>query len=119
MRRGDETMTSGVGTAYWTAPEVLAGHRYSEKADIYSLGVVLAELDTGELPFYDARTSDGHKMETIHILSLVVSGELHPSFTLDCPEDVRKLALACLNPKPECRPSAQMVLDELHRLLQG
>ncbi|KAI9997749.1 hypothetical protein PInf_001680 [Phytophthora infestans] len=119
MRRGDETMTSGVGTAYWTAPEVLAGHRYSEKADIYSLGVVLAELDTGELPFYDARTSDGDKMETIHILSLVVSGELHPSFTLDCPDDVRKLALACLNPKPQCRPSAKMVLDELHRLLQG
>ncbi|KAF1786166.1 EF-hand domain pair [Phytophthora cactorum] len=38
-RRGDETMTSGVGTAYWTAPEVLAGHKYSEKADIYSLRV--------------------------------------------------------------------------------
>ncbi|KAG2796041.1 hypothetical protein PC111_g21820 [Phytophthora cactorum] len=70
-RRGDETMTSGVGTAYWTAPEVLAGHKYSEKADIYSLGVVLAELDTGELPFYDARTSDGDKMEAIHVLSLV------------------------------------------------
>ncbi|KAG2789346.1 hypothetical protein Pcac1_g2092 [Phytophthora cactorum] len=70
-RRGGETMTSGVGTAYWTAPEVLAGHKYSEKADIYSLGVVLAELDTGELPFYDARTSDGDKMEAIHVLSLV------------------------------------------------
>ncbi|ETL96944.1 TKL protein kinase [Phytophthora nicotianae] len=119
MRRGDETMTSGVGTAYWIAPEVLAGHKYSEKADIYSLGVVLAELDTGELPFFDARTSDGDKMEAIHILSLVVSGELQPSFTLDCPEDVRKLALVCLNPNPDSRPSAKMVLDELNRLLEG
>ncbi|ETM97864.1 hypothetical protein PPTG_19959 [Phytophthora nicotianae INRA-310] len=112
-------MTSGVGTAYWIAPEVLAGHKYSEKADIYSLGVVLAELDTGELPFFDARTSDGDKMEAIHILSLVVSGELQPSFTLDCPEDVRKLALVCLNPNPDSRPSAKMVLDELNRLLEG
>ncbi|KAE9358101.1 hypothetical protein PF008_g2847 [Phytophthora fragariae] len=118
LRRAEETMTSGVGTAYWTAPEVLAGYKYSEKADVYSLGVVLTELDTGELPFYDARTSDGDKMEAIHILSLVVSSKLQPSFTLDCPEDVRKLALACLNPKPECRPAAKEVLDELHRLLE-
>ncbi|KAG3053673.1 hypothetical protein PC122_g22267 [Phytophthora cactorum] len=29
------------------------------------------DLDTGELPFYDARTSDGDKMEAIHVLSLV------------------------------------------------
>ncbi|KAL4109576.1 hypothetical protein PRIC1_001275 [Phytophthora ramorum] len=119
LRRGEETMTSGVGTAYWTAPEVLAGHKYSEKADVYSLGVVLTELDTGELPFYDARTSDGDKMEAIHILSLVVSGELQPSFTLDCPDDVRKLALACLNPKPERRPSAKEILNELNRLLES
>ncbi|POM68922.1 TKL protein kinase [Phytophthora palmivora] len=119
VHQGEETMTSGVGTAYWTAPEVLAGHKYSEKADVYSLGVVLAELDTGELPFYNARTSDGDKMEAIHILSLVVCGELQPSFTLDCPEDVRELALACLNPKPECRPSAKEVLDELNRLLES
>ncbi|OWZ19711.1 Protein kinase [Phytophthora megakarya] len=110
---------NGVGTAYWTAPEVLAGYKYSEKADVYSLGVVLTELDTGELPFYDARTSDGDKMEAIHILSLVVSGELQPSFTLDCPEDVRELALACLNPKPEYRPTAREVLDELNRLLES
>ncbi|EGZ24409.1 hypothetical protein PHYSODRAFT_486489 [Phytophthora sojae] len=110
---------NGVGTANWTAPEVLAGYKYSEKADVYSLGVVLTELDTGELPFYDARTSDGDKMEAIHILSLVVSGKLQPSFTLDCPEDVRKLTLACLSPQPECRPSANEVMEELNRLLES
>ncbi|KAF4317557.1 hypothetical protein BBO99_00003292 [Phytophthora kernoviae] len=119
MRHDEETMTSGVGTAYWTAPEVLAGQKYSEKADVYSLGVVLAELDTGELPFYDARTSDGDKMEVIHILHLVVSGKLQPSFSLDCPEDVRKLALACLNPMPDNRPTAKDVMNELIRLLES
>ncbi|RLN79590.1 hypothetical protein BBJ28_00004316 [Nothophytophthora sp. Chile5] len=117
LRHGEETMTSGVGTAYWTAPEVLAGHKYSEKADVYSLGVVLAELDTGELPFFDARTADGDKMEAIHILSLVVSGELQPSFSPSCPPDVRTLALSCLNPEPERRPTAAEVVRELNRLL--
>uniref|UniRef100_H3G576 Protein kinase domain-containing protein n=1 Tax=Phytophthora ramorum TaxID=164328 RepID=H3G576_PHYRM len=47
----DLTMTAGVGTPYWTAPEILEGKRYTEKADIYSFGVVLSELDTGKIPY--------------------------------------------------------------------
>ncbi|KAL3661233.1 hypothetical protein V7S43_013842 [Phytophthora oleae] len=36
----DFTMTGGIGTPYWTAPEVLEGKRYSEQADTYSFGVI-------------------------------------------------------------------------------
>ncbi|KAJ0405153.1 hypothetical protein P43SY_001358 [Pythium insidiosum] len=50
----DLTMTEGVGSLLWMAPEVVQGERYDEKADIYSLGVVLSELDTNELPFSHA-----------------------------------------------------------------
>ncbi|KAI9981911.1 hypothetical protein PInf_009691 [Phytophthora infestans] len=46
----DFSMTAGVGTPYWTAPEILEGKRYTEQADIYSLGVVLTEIDTGRCP---------------------------------------------------------------------
>ncbi|KUF88828.1 Ribosomal large subunit pseudouridine synthase A [Phytophthora nicotianae] len=45
----DLTMTGGIGTPYWTAPEVLEGKRYTERADIYSFGVMLSELDTAKL----------------------------------------------------------------------
>ncbi|KAF1785403.1 Protein kinase-like domain [Phytophthora cactorum] len=34
--RSDATMTAGVGTSLWMAPEVLLGHRYDEKADMFS-----------------------------------------------------------------------------------
>ncbi|EEY53027.1 protein kinase [Phytophthora infestans T30-4] len=43
--RVDQTMTAGVGTSLWMAPEVLMGERYDDKADIFSFGVVLSELD--------------------------------------------------------------------------
>ncbi|KUF94230.1 hypothetical protein AM588_10004633 [Phytophthora nicotianae] len=46
--RVELTMTAGIGTPYWTAPEILEGKRYTEQADIYSFGVVLSELDTGK-----------------------------------------------------------------------
>ncbi|KAG2507412.1 hypothetical protein JM16_008969 [Phytophthora kernoviae] len=42
----DQTMTAEIGTVAWIAPEVLRGERYSEKADVYSFGVIMTELDT-------------------------------------------------------------------------
>ena len=33
------------------APEILRGEAYSEPADVYSFGVILWELLTGEIPY--------------------------------------------------------------------
>ncbi len=42
-RMSSQSMTEGVGTpAYW-APEVISG-RYDQKADVYSLGIVAFEM---------------------------------------------------------------------------
>ncbi|KAJ0389560.1 hypothetical protein ATCC90586_011680 [Pythium insidiosum] len=48
--RADHTMTAAVGSSLWMAPEVLRGERYDERADMFSFGVVLSELDTNQLP---------------------------------------------------------------------
>ncbi len=37
------TLTGGLGTFQWMAPEVLAHQRYSKKADVYSFAIVLWE----------------------------------------------------------------------------
>jgi serine/threonine protein kinase len=59
-----------MGTAHYLSPEQALGHPASPKSDLYSLGVVLYEMLTGELP-YDAETPFGILMEH-------VSGELRP-----------------------------------------
>jgi serine/threonine-protein kinase len=41
------------GSAYYLAPEVIRGQRADERSDLYALGVMLYELCTGRLPFYD------------------------------------------------------------------
>ena len=38
---------------HWTAPEVMASQRYQFPADVYSLGMVLFEMATNQIPFQE------------------------------------------------------------------
>jgi calcium-dependent protein kinase len=53
-------MTTKVGTAYYVSPEVLSGD-YDEKCDIWSSGVILYILLTGEPPFNGANDNEIYK----------------------------------------------------------
>ncbi|ETL30853.1 TKL/DRK protein kinase, partial [Phytophthora nicotianae] len=109
----DLTMTAGVGTPYWTAPEILEGDRYTEKADIYSFGVVLSELDTGRIPYFDAVEDDGTRLMPFQILQEVMTGTLRPSFSADCPPRIQRIGAACLSFEPSDRPTAQELIQWL------
>lgn len=108
-----EAMTAGVGTPYWTAPEILEGTVYSEQSDIFSFGVLLSELDTCELPYFDASGPSGEKLKPFQILNDVMAGTLHPSFTGECPPRIQKLADACFQRDPAQRPTAKQLVEML------
>lgn len=41
-----------IGTPHWMAPEILRGEEYREASDVWSFGVIVWEMCTGEIPFY-------------------------------------------------------------------
>ncbi|TMW61825.1 hypothetical protein Poli38472_010888 [Pythium oligandrum] len=112
----ESTMTAEVGTALWMAPEVLGGRRYDQSADIYSLGVILSELDTHELPF---RIAERQTMDGLHLMGGVISGSLRVKFLPSCPEGIRVLAVRCTTLDPFERPSTLEVAYELRRMLRA
>ncbi|KAL3660816.1 hypothetical protein V7S43_014218 [Phytophthora oleae] len=111
----ENTMTAGVGTPYWTAPEILQGGRYTEQADIYSFGVILSELDTGKFPYHDVLRPDGKKPRPFQIMEDVMTGKLRPSFSEDCPPRISRISTACCQHDPARRPTASQVV----RILNG
>uniref|UniRef100_M4B5Y0 Protein kinase domain-containing protein n=1 Tax=Hyaloperonospora arabidopsidis (strain Emoy2) TaxID=559515 RepID=M4B5Y0_HYAAE len=106
----DGTMTRCVGTPLWTAPEVLRGERYSEKADIYSFGVVLAELDTCLLPYAYSQGRQTKGKKDRDWVPLIASGHATPMFRPDCPRALRELAAQCLDQDPSKRPPAMQIV---------
>ncbi|KAL3666201.1 hypothetical protein V7S43_008989 [Phytophthora oleae] len=116
----DRTMTAEVGTSLWMAPEVLMGQRYDHKADIFSFGVMLAELNTHAMPYSHARFQDGSsdRLPDTAILQLVVTGKLHADFSQGGPDVLMRLGLECVGVDPGVRPSTPEVLYRLHKIMQ-
>uniref|UniRef100_A0AAV1T6X7 Protein kinase domain-containing protein n=1 Tax=Peronospora matthiolae TaxID=2874970 RepID=A0AAV1T6X7_9STRA len=115
---GSEPMTAGIGTSFWIAPEVLLGHDYDERADIYSFGVVLSEIDTEDYPYWNAKHPPQGKAQENDILRQVARGTKRPTFADDCPPAILDLAARCLRTDPAKRPSALEIVLYLQHLLQ-
>ncbi|RLN14044.1 hypothetical protein BBO99_00007631 [Phytophthora kernoviae] len=104
------TATAAAGTLSWTAPELLLGEEYSEKVDIYSLGVLFTELDTCTLPYHDA-TSLGERLiqHPLRLMRRIIDDGLRPQLSPDCPLPIQHLIAACMARNPSLRPSAEDV----------
>lgn len=46
-----EKMTGQAGTYHWMAPEVINSQHYTEKADVFSYGIILWETYTRAIPY--------------------------------------------------------------------
>ncbi len=87
------------GTARYMAPEVLAGQDVDVRADIFSLGVVLYELITGQYP-YEANVIMARYTE------LLLHVPPQPSsLNLDCDPELDAVLLKSLEVDPERRYS--------------
>lgn len=113
----NETMTSGVGTLLWTAPEIIEGKKYSEQADIYSLGVLLSEIDTCEAPFAHVKNEDGEKLPPMQIAQNVRLGKIRVQLRDDCPLKMRELILSCTQLDPDQRPTSMQVAFTLKSII--
>ncbi|GMF45889.1 unnamed protein product [Phytophthora fragariaefolia] len=120
FRSVENTMTGGVGTGRWLAPEVIRGDTdYGSAADIYSFGALLTELDTNKIPYSNAQGSNGKILSDMTILHRVATGKLHPEVGSDCSPTLKDLVERCLVEDQSKRPAAAVIAYELRLIKKG
>ena len=40
-----------LGTTHWMPPEIMKSYKYEEKSDVFSYGMIIYEIITGEIPY--------------------------------------------------------------------
>lgn len=101
--RSDQLMSS-VGTVHFAAPEVLRNEQYTEKADLFSFGTVLWELQA-RLPVFKG-------IPQIEVFNAVLEGKM-PAAREDCDPAFKNLMQKCWSKNPTLRPSFRDVIDIL------
>ena len=100
-----------LGTAAYMSPEQARGKPVSQSSDIFSLGIVLYEMVTGELPFKGDNPID--------IMHSITFDEARPVTVIrkNLPPEIHRILLRCLRKRPEDRyPDAGALSADLKRL---
>ncbi|XP_037460708.1 uncharacterized protein LOC119331651 isoform X4 [Triticum dicoccoides] len=107
-----QTLISGGvrGTLPWMAPELLNGssNLVSEKVDVFSFGIVMWELLTGEEPYADLHYGA--------IIGGIVNNTLRPLVPESCDPQWRSLMEQCWLAEPMERPSFTEVVKRLRAM---
>lgn len=101
----------------WLAPEVIRGDRYTEKVDVYSFGIILAEVHKRQIPFeeFQAR-SRSVDIDRESLMGMIEEG-VRPSLHHNCPSTIKQLYERCTLNEPYHRPSFENIIKIFETLV--
>jgi len=104
-----QTQTGSLkGTPAYMSPEQVRGERLDARSDIFSLGLMLFEMATGEVPF-----PRDTPVEMMHAIAFAETPDLN-KVRPNLPARLGRIVSKCLQKRPENRyPDARSLLEEL------
>jgi serine/threonine-protein kinase len=116
-RAGASTMTQTgtiLGSAHYFSPEQARGEEVDKRSDIYSLGVVLYEMATGQLPF-------GGENPVAVAIKHVHEAPIPPrQINPEIPVSLEAIILKAMAKEPENRyQDAQELIEDLEKATEG
>ncbi|XP_048346685.1 RAF proto-oncogene serine/threonine-protein kinase isoform X2 [Sphaerodactylus townsendi] len=112
---GSQQVEQPTGSVLWMAPEVIRmqdSNPFTFQSDVYSYGIVLFELMTGELPYSHINNRD-------QIIFMVGRGYTSPDLSKlfkNCPKSMKRLVADCLKKVREERPLFPQILSSIELL---
>ncbi len=112
QHQGDTQLTKTgyvIGSPKYMAPEQILGKKVDERADVYSLGVMIYEMLTGAPPY--------HRGDHMSVMYQHVQGRARPPIELNpaLPPALSELVMKTMSVDKEKRPAS---MDDLHVALE-
>ena len=115
IQSGGSQTQSFMGTLAYCSPEQMEGRELDRRSDIYSLGVMMYEMLTTEMPLLPQNSSFGGWYQAHHDFK---PEPFNPRFKI--PEPLKKLVMRCLKKQKDQRPqSVRDILKVLETLQQS
>ncbi|TET73040.1 MAG: serine/threonine protein kinase [Candidatus Aminicenantes bacterium] len=103
-----------IGTPEYMSPEQVEGKEADQRADIYSLGVILYEMVTGRVPF------EGDTPFTIGVKHKSEIPEDPKNLNTQIPDDLSRMILRCMEKDREERyQTAEELISEFSKIEKG
>ncbi len=112
----NEIQESGqaIGSIHYIAPEQARGENPDARSDIYSLGVVMYEMLTGQKPY------TGETLGEIAVQHMSSLPKMPSDIVPDIPEELERITLKAMSCQINSRyQSANELLDDLNRFTQA
>ncbi|KAJ0987339.1 hypothetical protein J5N97_005695 [Dioscorea zingiberensis] len=113
LSEGEKALTGRMGTFVYMAPEVIRSEPYTEKCDVYSFGIILNELITGEHPYIETT------FKPCEIASEVEQGKLRPRLPEEdegCDRELIELISCMWDGNASARPSFKTITCTLRKI---
>jgi len=100
---GDAKATAEVGTTFYISPEIVSNSGYSYPTDVWSLGCVMYELVTLQLPYWGANLKE-------FVSCLMYQERNDAEMVLKCPDEVWAIILRMLDKDSSTRITIPEIL---------
>ena len=99
-----------LGTTHWMPPEIMKSYKYEEKSDVFSYGMILYEIITGDIPYYGLFPNQivGLVADCRKIVQV-------PEITSN--PYLRKIVVECLKYDIDDRPSCEEIIYYLEKVI--
>ena len=104
----DKPLKSIYGNLPYIAPEVIIGRKYTFASDIYSFGILMWEISSGQTPF--------NNYEHNYDLAMKIVNGMRPKIKSKIPSEYEKLMKQCWDADPLKRPNTYTLFGEIEKM---
>jgi serine/threonine protein kinase len=104
----DKPLKSIYGNLPYIAPEVIFGKEYTFASDVYSFGILMWEISSGQSPF--------NTYEHNYDLAMKIVNGMRPKIGSGVPSKYKEIMKQCWDANPSKRPDAATLFDEIQKM---